>query len=126
MILKDIVKKTIENQYFRKVLLTGKNSQIVVMSLKKDEEIGMEVHMNIDQILVIVGGLANTVIDNKENEAKEGDVIFVPAGSNHNIINIGKEELKIYTIYSPPEHPDRTIHRTREEAMKAEEDNQHA
>lgn len=122
MILKDIKNTAIDNANFRKVLFTGQNSQIVVMSLDKGEDIGMEVHDNIDQIFVIVSGEAETVIDNTSSKANEGDIVIVPAGSMHNIINSGENKLKLYTIYAPPQHQEGTIHKTKKEAMDAEEE----
>lgn len=121
MIIKDIINTTIENGNFRTVLYTGQNSQVVVMSLKKGEDIGAEVHQHTDQILVIVKGWASTIIDDREEKVGEGDIVCVPAGKSHNIINSGDSELKLYTVYSPPQHPDGTIHKTKEEALIAEE-----
>lgn len=120
MILKDVIKKTTDNIFFRQVLVTGKNSQLVIMSIKKGEDIGMEIHDNVDQIIFIVKGSATTDIDKVKDEAMEGDVIFVPKGTWHNIINSGNDELKLYTVYSPPEHADGTIHKTKKDAMEAE------
>lgn len=121
MILKDIYTQTKENNNFRKVIYTGKHSQVVIMSLNEGEDIGMEVHENVDQILFIVSGKADTVIDEERSEALEGDVIFVPSGKNHNIINTGEGSLKLYTVYSPPQHPDGTVHPTKADAMEDEE-----
>lgn len=116
-----IEKQTLKNNYFRQVLFTGKHAQLVLMSLKVGEEIGNEIHNNVDQFFRIEQGEAKFVFNGKEEHiAKNGDAVIVPAGTYHNIINISKEPLKLYTIYSPPNHPDKTIHKTKEDAEKAE------
>jgi len=123
--LDDIEEITKENTTFRKVLFTGKFSQLVVMRLKPGEDIGKEVHPDIDQFFRVEEGEAKVVIDGEEAMAKEDYAIIVPAGSEHNLINTSKDkELKLYTIYSPPNHPEDTVHKTREEAMEAEEHEQ--
>jgi mannose-6-phosphate isomerase-like protein (cupin superfamily) len=92
------------------------------MSLKKGEEIGAEVHEDVDQFFRIEKGEAKFILDGKEYITKDGDAVIVTAGTHHNIINIGLTELKLYTIYSPPNHPDGTIHETKKDADDAEED----
>jgi len=120
--LDDIEKATKDNNNFRKVLYTGKFSQLVVMSLKVGEDIGKEVHPNVDQFFRIEEGEAKLIIDGEEYEAKDDFAIIVPAGSEHNLVNTSKDkELKLYTIYSPANHPEGTVHKTKEEAMEAEE-----
>ena len=118
----NIEEKTEQNSFFRQVLYTGKYTQLVVMSLLPGEEIGMEVHPQVDQFFRIEEGRAKVIIDGEEHEVDEGFAIIVPAGSQHNVINTGNNPLKLYTLYSPPNHPDGTIHRTRAEAMAAEEE----
>ena len=118
----NIEEKTEQNNFFRQVLYTGKHTQLVVMSLLPGEEIGMEVHPQVDQFFRIEEGQAKVVIDGEEHEVDEGFAIIVPAGSQHNVINTGDNPLKLYTLYSPPNHPDGTIHRTRAEAMVAEKE----
>ncbi len=118
----NIEEKTEQNSFFRQVLYTGKYTQLVVMSLLPGEEIGMEVHPQVDQFFRIEEGQAKVVIDGEEHEVDEGFAIIVPAGSQHNVINTGNNPLKLYTLYSPPNHPDGTIHRTRAEAMVAEKE----
>lgn len=119
----NIEEKTLANSYFRQVLFTGKYCQLVVMSLKAGEDIGMEVHPNVDQFFRFEKGNGKVIIDGEEHPVKDGDVVIVPAGSNHNIINVSSDsELKLYTIYSPPNHPDGTVHQTKAEAMVAEKD----
>jgi len=113
-----IEKKTLANNYFRQVLFTGKYAQLVVMSLKPGEEIGNEVHKKVDQFFRIEEGTATFVFNGKErHKAKDGDAVIVPAGTYHNVINASKtEKLKLYTLYSPPNHPDKTVHKTKAEA----------
>ena len=117
---------TVKNSYFRQVLFTGQHTQLVLMSLKSGEDIGKEVHNNVDQFFRFEAGTGKVIIGNEEYEVKDGDVIIVPAGSEHNIINIGSGDLKLYSLYSPPNHPDKTIHKTKEEAVEAEEHEHHA
>jgi mannose-6-phosphate isomerase-like protein (cupin superfamily) len=118
----DIEKQTLENGYFRKVLFTGKHTQLVVMCLQPGEEIGSEVHETVDQFFRIEQGQALFVFNNTEEHlVGDGDAVIVPAGTFHNVINKSKtEELKLYTLYSPPNHPDGTIHKDKEEAEEAE------
>jgi len=112
---------TEENNNFRKVLFTGEYMQLVVMSLKPGEDIGMEVHHNVDQFFRFEEGEGKVIIDGEEVNVKDGAAVIVPAGSEHNVVNTSKDEnLKLYTIYSPPNHPDQTIHVDRAEAMAAE------
>lgn len=117
----NIEKDSLENNNFRKVLYTAKYSQLVLMSLKPDEEIGEEVH-NLDQFIRIEKGKGKAVLNGQETEIEDGSAIVVPAGTAHNIINTSaEEELKLYTIYSPPNHKDGTIHTTRDEAAQDDE-----
>lgn len=111
-----------ENTNFRKVLYTGKHLQLVLMSLKAGEDIGEETHQNVDQFFRFESGIGKCIIDGNEYKVKDGDVIIVPAGAKHNIINTDSTaELKIYTIYSPPNHEDGIIRVTKEEAEKIPE-----
>jgi len=118
----DIEKLTLKNNYFRKVLFTGKHQQLVVMSLKPGEEIGNEVHHHVDQFFRLEGGEAKFVFNGKTKHiVKNGGSVLVPAGTFHNIINNSKtRKLKLYTIYSPPNHPAGTIHKTKADAERAE------
>ena len=113
---------TLKNTYFRQVLFTAKHSQLVLMCLQPGEEIGDEVHPNVDQFFRIERGEAKFVLNEKdERPAHDGDGVIVPAGTYHNVINPSKTaQLKLYTIYSPPNHPDRTVHKTKAEADAAE------
>ena len=117
-----IEKLTGENNFFRQVLFTGKYAQLVVMSLKPGEEIGEEVHPNVDQFFRFEKGEGKVVIEGEEFSVGDGDAVVVPAGSRHNIINgSANADLKLYTISSPPNHPEGTIHKTKQEAEAAEE-----
>ena len=119
----NIEEKTLANTFFREVLFTGKYSQLVVMSLLPNEEIGMEVHQTVDQFFRIEKGQGKVIMNGEENMIKDGLAIVVPAGTEHNVINTSSTEaLKLYTIYSPPNHPDKKIHKTKAEAMADEED----
>jgi mannose-6-phosphate isomerase-like protein (cupin superfamily) len=111
----NIEEATKENINFRQVLYTGKNSQLVLMSLKPGEEIGEETH-HVDQFFRIEEGKGIAVLDGVEHEIEDGSAIVVPAGCKHNLINGNEEEMKLYTIYSPPEHKDGIVHNTKEEA----------
>ena len=112
----------LRNTYFRQVLFTSKHAQLVVMCLQPDEEIGDEIHANVDQFFRIERGEARFVFDEKdESLVRDGDGVVVPAGTYHNVINTSKTaQLKLYTIYSPPNHPDGTVHQTKAEAEAAE------
>jgi len=118
----NIEKSTLENTNFRKVLYTAKHSQLVIMSLKPNEEIGEEVHTDIDQFFRFESGHGKCMIDGTEYEVTDGDAIIIPAGSKHNVINIDdKRELKMYTIYSPPHHKDGIVQKSKEEAKASVE-----
>ena len=122
----NIEDRTKENRNFRKVLYTGTNMQLVVMSLKPGEDIGVEVHDSVDQFFRVEQGEGKVVMNGQESEVKEEMVFIVPAGVEHNVINTsGIENLKIYTIYAPPNHPQQTVHITRDDAMAAEEEHHH-
>ncbi len=116
----NIEEETLKNEYFRKVLYTAPNSQLVVMNLKPKEEIGMEVH-SLDQFIRVESGEGKVVLDGEESEIKDDYAVVIPSGTEHNVINTSEDkELKLYTIYSPPEHAPETIHKTKEEADEAE------
>ena len=108
---------TLENESFRKVLYTGKHSQLVLMSLNPKEEIGMEVHTDNDQFFRFEKGQGKCLIDGNEYSVSDGSAIVVPAGAQHNIINVSEtESLKLYTIYSPAHHKDGIVRASKEEA----------
>ncbi len=117
-----IAKETLKNANFRQVLSTNKYCQLVVMSLLPGEEIGNEVHPAVDQFFRIEAGEAKFVLNNtEEHVVREDEAAIVPAGTYHNVINTSKRKpLKLYTIYSPPNHPDGTVHRTKQDAEAAE------
>ena len=118
-----IEEQTMKNEYFRQVLYTGKYTQLVVMCLKAGEEIGNEVHPDVDQFFRIEEGEANFIFNGKEEHlVHAGDAVVVPAGTYHNVINNSPtKKLQLYTLYSPPNHPDGTIHKSKAEAEAAEE-----
>ena len=114
--IKNIEKETVENNNFRKVVYTGKNSQLVFMSLDANQDIGEEVH-TVDQFLRIEHGKGKAILDGVEYDIEDDFAIVVPAGAKHNVVNSGEGQMKLYTIYSPPEHLKDTLHKTKEEAM---------
>jgi mannose-6-phosphate isomerase-like protein (cupin superfamily) len=118
----NLEKETRKNTDFRRVLYTGKHSQIVLMSLKPGEEIGEETHEDVDQFFRFEGGEGKVIIDGVEHRIKDGNGVIVPAGARHNVVNTYKHaNLKLYTIYSPPEHQDGVIRHTKREAIASEE-----
>lgn len=118
----NLEKETAKNDLFRRVLYTAQYSQLVLMSIKPGEEIGEEVH-HLDQFIRIEAGEGKAIIDGAESAIGDGDGIVIPAGARHNIINVSKTEaLKLYTVYSPPEHLDGRVHATKEDALKDKED----
>ena len=117
----NIEKLTLENTDFRQVLYTGDRTQLVLMSLKPGEEIGTEVHEENDQFFRFEAGEGRVVIDLTEYEVRDGDAVVVPRGAEHNVINTSEtEDLKLYTLYSPPHHADGIVRETREEALSNE------
>lgn len=116
----NIEKDTLENDNFRKVLYTAKHSQLVLMALKPGEEIGEEVH-ELDQFLRIEAGEGKAVLDGVEHPLADGSAVVVPAGASHNIINTGSDVMRLYTLYSPPEHRDGVVRATKADAEKEEE-----
>jgi mannose-6-phosphate isomerase-like protein (cupin superfamily) len=119
----NIEKETLANKNFRKVLYTSKHSQLVLMSLKPKEEIGMEVHQDNDQFFRFEKGEGKVIVDGNEYKVMDGSAIVVPAGAQHNVINISsKDELKMYTIYSPAHHKDGIVRKTKREAEENEEE----
>ena len=113
---------TLKNGSYRKVLYTGKYSQLVLMSLKPGQEIGEEVHEDHDQFFRFEVGHGAVIIDGVKSRVRDGSGVVVPSGARHNVINTSKDtELKLYTIYSPPEHQDGIVRRTKKEADEVEE-----
>lgn len=119
----NIEKLTLINENFRQVLYTAKHSQLVLMSLKPLEEIGMEVHEESDQFFRFELGTGQVIIDGTEQIVADGDAVIVPAGAKHNIINTSATDfLKLYTIYSPAHHSDGVVHATKEQAEQDHEE----
>lgn len=108
------------NSNFRKVLQTTEHSQVVVMSLKPGEDIGLETHPHVDQALFLVSGQGKAIVDGEEANFVEGDLVAVPAGAAHNIINQGERAMKLITVYSPANHAPNTVHATKADAEAAE------
>ena len=107
---------TVENRHYRKELFTGQHSQLVLMSLNPGEEIGMEMH-ELDQFIRFEAGTGTVVLDGKEHSVRDGIAVVIPAGTKHNVINTSTQDaLKLYSIYSPPEHKVGTVHKTKREA----------
>lgn len=113
--VKNIEEIAIKNNDFRQVLYTAKNCQLVIMSLKPNEEIGMEVH-HLDQFFRVEEGTGEAILDGVHHAISAGFAVIVPAGTNHNIVNTGNTSMKLYTLYAPPNHRDGVIHHTRSEA----------
>ena len=115
-------RETMKNADFRHVLYTGKHSQLVLMTLKPGEEIGEEVHEDHDQFFRFESGEGKVIIDGVAHEIKDGSGVIVPAGARHNVVNTSKRaNLRLYTIYSPPEHQDGIVRHTKKEALASEE-----
>lgn len=117
----NIEKATVENDLFRRVLYTGQNIQLVLMTLQPGEEIGEEVHDDRDQFFRIEEGTGEIHIDGVRNRVEDDFAAIVPAGALHNVVNTGDRPLRLYTIYGPPEHVEGTVHRTKQEADAAHE-----
>ena len=121
--LQNIEELTLKNEYFRQVLFTGQHAQLVVMSLRPSEDIGMEVHEIVDQFLRVETGEGKVIMNGEEHVIKDGDAFVVPAGTKHNVLNTSSEKpLKLYTVYSPPHHKDGTVHKTKQAAEADKED----
>jgi mannose-6-phosphate isomerase-like protein (cupin superfamily) len=114
-----IEQETLQNSDYRRVLYTARHSQLVLMCLKPNEEIGEEVH-ELDQFIRFEAGEAKIILDGVEQKLSANDAVVIPHGTRHNVINTGTEDLKLYSIYSPPEHKDGTVHHT-----KADEQEEH-
>jgi mannose-6-phosphate isomerase-like protein (cupin superfamily) len=119
----NIEEKSLQNENFREVLHTEQHSQLVVMSLLPNEDIGMEVHEIVDQFIRVEKGEARAILNGAEHKLSEGSAVVVPAGTKHNIINTSaKNKLKLYTVYSPAHHKDKTVHKTKQDALKDAQD----
>lgn len=119
----NIEEKALQNNYFREVLFTSQHDQLVVMSLNPNEEIGIETHPIVDQFIRIEKGTGKAILNGEEHLISDGSAIVIPAGTEHNVINTSStEKLKLYTIYSPPHHKDKTVHKTKKDAENDKED----
>jgi len=119
----NIEEKTQQNDYFREVLYTSQHNQLVVMSLNPNEEIGTEIHEIVAQFIRVEKGMGKAILNGEESAISDGSAIVIPAGVEHNIINTSSsEKMKLYTIYSPAHHKDKTIHKTKQEAESDSED----
>ncbi len=117
----DIETRTLQNDNFREVLFTGPQSQLVVMTLQPGEEIGLERHEGHDQFLRVEAGQGEAILDGERHPLADGTAVVVPAGTEHNVVNTSQTDpLRLYTIYSPAEHPDGTVHPTKQEADEYE------
>lgn len=115
----DIERDTLENEDYRRVLYTGKYTQLVLMALRPGEDIGLETHDGHDQFIRIEAGTGYVQLDGERRELKDGSVVVIPSGAKHNVVNTSESEpLRLYTLYSPPEHPDGTVQRTRADAAE--------
>ena len=118
--ISNIVGQAIGNEYFRRVLETGKHTQVVIMSIPAGGEIGEEVHEDNDQVLLLIEGRGKAILDGTEANFATGDLVLVPAGMRHNFVTDGDAPMKIVTTYSPPHHPKDTVHQTKADADAAE------
>ncbi len=121
----NIERDTLENEDFRRVLYTASRLQLVLMTLQAGEEIGAETHPDIDQFIRVEAGSGKAVLNGQEHSLEDGSVVVIPAGVEHNVVNTGDEPLRLYTLYSPPEHEDGTVHHTKAEADAAEHHHHH-
>ena len=112
----NIERATKENTDYRRVLYTGKNMQLVLMCLKPGEEIGEEVH-ELDQFIRVEKGDGMAYLNGHAHPLHDGSAVVIPKGTKHNILNTGEEDLKLYTLYAPPEHKDKTVHHTKKDAL---------
>ncbi len=121
----NIEELTLNNTDFRRVLYTGKNLQLVLMTLQPGEEIGAEVHDDKDQFFRFESGTGEVLINDKSNPVEDGIAVIVPAGAKHNVRNIGDDLLTMYTLYGPPDHKDKTVHKTKDQAEADEEQDEY-
>lgn len=117
---RDIVTLVKKNEYFRQEVVTGTHSQVVLMSIPPGGEIGEEIHPDVDQVLVFVSGEGKAILNGEQSLVAANSLCFVPAGTTHNFINTGTSDLKLYTVYAPPEHAPGTVHQAKAEADAAE------
>jgi len=121
----DVVRQAAENEDFRRVLYTTERSQLVLMAVQPGDEIGEETHEGTDQVLAFVAGEGEAVVEGSRTPVRQGSVVVIPSGTLHNFVSTGQTPLKLFTVYTPPEHPDGTVHRTKEEADEYEREHHH-
>lgn len=122
----NIEDKTLENDNFREVLFTAPGIQLVLMTIGVGDEIGLETHDDVDQFIRVESGEGKAILDGREHALEDGSAVVIPRGTEHNIVNVSKSEpLKLYSLYTPPEHPDGTVHRTKAEADAYEREHHH-
>jgi mannose-6-phosphate isomerase-like protein (cupin superfamily) len=121
----DVYRLARENEDFRRVLYTTELSQLVLMAVPAGEEIGEETHEGIDQVLAFVEGEGEAIIEGERRPVRPGSVVVIPGGTRHNFIASGGSTLKLFTVYTPPEHPDGTTHHTKDEADEYEREHHH-
>jgi mannose-6-phosphate isomerase-like protein (cupin superfamily) len=109
----NIEQETLKNEDYRRVLFTGRNTQLVLMTLRAGEEIGLETHEEHDQFIRVESGAGTVILDGTQHRLEDGTAVVIPAGVAHNVINTSRDPLRLYTLYSPPEHPEGTVHRTK-------------
>lgn len=117
--ISNIKQQALDNTYFRQVLATGEHTQIVIMHIPAGGEIGEETHSENDQVLYLVAGKGTVYLNGEASDYEEGDIVLVPAGTKHNFVASEQHPLKLITTYSPPHHPDGTVHKTKAEADAA-------
>jgi mannose-6-phosphate isomerase-like protein (cupin superfamily) len=116
----NIERATLENEDYRRVLFTTPHLQLVLMTLREGEEIGSETHPEGDQFVRVEAGTGMVVLNGEQHPMEDGSVVVIPAGVEHNVVNTGRSPLRLYVLYSPPEHPPGTVHRTKQEAEAKE------
>lgn len=122
----NIEEKSLDNDLFREVLFTAPHVQLVVMAIAPGDDIGLETHDDVDQFIRVEAGRGKALLNGKEHDIGDGTAVVIPAGTEHNIINTSQDEpLKLYTLYSPPEHPDGTVHKDKAEALAYEKEHHH-
>lgn len=122
----NIEQRTLENDNFRQVLFTAPHLQLVLMTLQPGEEIGLETHEHGDQFFRVEAGTGEAILDGERTALGDGDIVVIPGGTEHNIVNTSSSEpLRVYTIYAPPEHPDGTVHRTKAKAEAEADERAH-
>ena len=122
----NIEKRTLQNDNFREVLFTAPGIQLVLMTIGVGDEIGLETHDDVDQFIRVESGEGKAILDGREHPLEDGSAVVIPRGTRHNIVNVSKSEpLKLYSLYTPPEHPDGTVHRTKAEADAYEREHHH-